>query len=112
MNAFLTGSQEFGYNKPDSDIDLVILTDSETKEKIIQLSDTGKMPIKFGKLNLIVATTPEEYSFWLLAKRWCEIGQVKSKKESKCFHDEIRDQFGFKDYDHESEGKEKNDNQT
>lgn len=102
MKSFITGSNVYGKPNSDSDVDLVIFVDAQTKEELIKLSDTGKMPCRFGKLNIIFATTEEEYAAWLLGK----IEAKKLKKDVpkdifKRIHDEARDLFGTT-YDYDS----------
>lgn len=107
MKSFITGSHAYGKPTSDSDIDLVIFVDQETKDKLIELSDTGKMPCRFGKLNLIFTTNEEEYGAWLLGKILCKKEFGLNKKDAFQLHERARDLFGTK-YDHDSgEGEKK-----
>lgn len=63
MKAFLTGSRVYGNPNDDSDIDLVIRVDRETKEKLIELAGGGSV-VRFGKLNLLICATDQEYWAW------------------------------------------------
>lgn len=102
MKAFLTGSQVYGKPEKDSDIDLVVYVDETTKQKLIDLSDTGKMPCMFGKLNLIFATNEEEYGAWLLGKILSEQAALKpTRQQAFDLHEKARLLFGTK-YDHDS----------
>ncbi len=101
MKSFITGSHAYGKPTSDSDIDLVIFVDQETKDKLIELSDTGKMPCKFGKLNLIFATNEEEYGAWLLGKILCKEEFELDKKDASQLHEKARLLFGTQ-YDHDS----------
>ena len=105
MKAFITGSHEYGKPKSDSDVDLVIFVNHLTKERLIELSDTGKMPCKFGKLNLIFATTEEEYGAWLLGKNLCYVRKPLTKEQAIVQHDSARLIFDI-EYDHDSGEKE------
>jgi hypothetical protein len=79
MQAFLTGSQVYGKPTQDSDIDLVIFTDVDTMLRLRALSDNPRLvnisgsnthksaSIRFGKLNLTVVTTEDEWQVWRLA---------------------------------------------
>lgn len=97
MNAFLTGSTQYGtYDTPESDIDLVILVDKETKDKLIA---EGGLPCRFGKLNLILATTQEEYAFWLAAKLRCVADSARTKEEVIAIHDGMRGLLGLETLD-------------
>ena len=69
MKSFITGSHIYGKPTSDSDIDLVIFVDQETKDKLIELSNTGKMPCRFGKLNLIFALFKNQDSLWQLLEK-------------------------------------------
>lgn len=85
MRAFLTGSQCYG--KPDqykSDIDLVVLVSPEDLDAIRQCkgvsedepdnskyANAGSASMRFGKLNLIAVTKPEDYEAWFLGTADC-----------------------------------------
>jgi len=95
MKAFLTGSRIYGNPTDDSDIDLVVRLNESEREDLIKLSESGTVPIKFGNLNLIVATSDEAYAGWLLAKKCClekvlELGRNLTKDECIEIHDDIR----------------------
>jgi predicted nucleotidyltransferase len=79
MRAFLTGSQVYGKPTDESDIDLVVLMDIDTQEQLLDLSG-GKFPIKFGKLNIIAASTDIQYLAWLEAKRQCLVEKKETRK--------------------------------
>ena len=64
MKAFITGSRAYGQPTSESDLDLVILVDEHTKSLLTTLSDSGKEPIRFGKLNIIACTSEEEFTVW------------------------------------------------
>jgi hypothetical protein len=73
MNAFITGSEAYGQPNFNSDVDLVIRVDSDTAKRIRCLSDGMKyVPgntnpvVRFGRLNLILCETDEEYAVWRL----------------------------------------------
>lgn len=75
--AFLTGSRAYGNPREDSDVDLVILTNTASLIALERVSDPNPPPkqcgdsayegrhLVFGKLNLIVTTEPEMYGAWL-----------------------------------------------
>lgn len=106
MKAFLTGSRAYGTEKPDSDIDLVVFMDGQTKQGLLE-AQGGRYPIRFGDLNIIAVTTENEYAMCLLAKHGCleqkkkamisdERGWAACFKE-KCveIHDKARRLFGI-----------------
>lgn len=102
MNAILTGSRVFGKVKPYSDVDLVVLADGVTKEKLIQLSDHGKEPVRFGRLNLILCTSIEEQAAWVLCTVSMTLdkqlkGITYSSEEAKRCLDTLREMVGIKD---------------
>lgn len=101
MNAFITGSQAYGTPTSKSDVDLVIYVDPETKQKLIDLSDHGKMPCKYGKLNLIMVTTPEEAAVWLMGRSVCMKEAPVDFDTAKEIHDTFRRQVGI-EFDMES----------
>ena len=77
-SAFLTGSHAYGVPREDSDVDLVIYTDSSELTKLaaalgttVNDDDTSypSINIKEGKLNLIVTSEPGEYAAWLSVTR-------------------------------------------
>lgn len=105
MKAFLTGSRVYGTPTEDSDIDLVIYCESSTKEKLIELSDSGKMPCMFGKLNIIFATNESQYSAWKEACQECKELSPLPKETAFKIHDRIRDGYGIS-YDHDSGAQE------
>lgn len=104
MKSFITGSHAYGQPTSESDIDLVIYVDNNTKDRLITLSDNGKMPCRFGTLNLIFATTEEEYATWLLGKISCIAQKPIKGKEAHLLHERAREQFGTT-YDHDSGAK-------
>lgn len=99
MHAFLTGSRAHGTSKPDSDIDLVIFGDKELQNVLCLLSDTGKLPIKFGRLNIIIATTPEEWAAWKLgtlkAQKAHSVDPSLERDDLMICYEAARKQFGI-----------------
>lgn len=76
MNAFVTGSRAYGKPKVGSDVDLVVLVSKEdmailkqTADPVATLhpeyGDIVSVPLRFGKLNLIVTTSAIDYGVWL-----------------------------------------------
>jgi predicted nucleotidyltransferase len=74
--AFVTGSRRYGYPKPDSDLDIVVLVDPADLELMKQVASaaviapeeykgSGAVSMRFGKLNLICTTRKEAYDVWL-----------------------------------------------
>jgi predicted nucleotidyltransferase len=98
MNAFITGSRAYGTTKPNSDIDLVIRVDEETA-KILQLFSESKTAVRFGKVNLILCTTDEEYAVWLLGTMEMKesVSKPFDKVAAKEIFDELRARVGVKD---------------
>lgn len=110
MRAFLTGSQAYGTANAKSDVDLVIVVDTPTKEKLIELSDLGKMPIRFGNLNLVVVQDEDAYKAWKAATKKCQsiveqCGTI-TKKKAVEIHEQTREEMGVAPYDHESSNPE------
>lgn len=67
-NAFLTGSRVYGKPRKNSDIDLVVQCDDQTKDVLFNLSE--KAGCVFGKLNLILVDA-EQYGCWLKGTEKC-----------------------------------------
>jgi predicted nucleotidyltransferase len=70
MLSFITGSRAYGKVQPNSDIDLVIRTNTETAAILRRLADKPKdgksKAVRFGRLNLIICETDEQFAVWRL----------------------------------------------
>lgn len=104
MKAFITGSQAYGTAHCKSDVDLVIVVDAATKEKLIALSDLGSWPIRFGSLNLVVIDADDEdlYKAWRKATKECtriaeQCGTITKEKVIEI-HERIREEAGVNRY--------------
>jgi len=72
MNAFLTGSHAYGTPHKQSDIDLAILVDRETRlapARLGQMETNAEYParstpLRFGDLNLLVFECPITFEAW------------------------------------------------
>lgn len=105
MNAFLTGSRVYGRPGPNSDIDLVVRVDPRLAGILRALSgatgiddDAGAKPVRFGKLNLILCETDEQYAVW--AKGTAEMtgsGKPFDKVAAKAVFDKYREAVGLLD---------------
>jgi hypothetical protein len=101
MNAFLTGSRVYGRPGPNSDIDLVVRVDPTTARHIRRLQGVAMSeptPIRFGKLNLILCETDEQYEVW--AKGTAEMiasKQTFDKVAAKAVFDKYREAVGLLD---------------
>jgi len=87
--AFLTGSRVYGIPREDSDIDMVILVSENDSETLKNISDTGKYPIQFASLNLILVKNQEEYNRWLLAMRRCLINKPVDRDTAILIHKQV-----------------------
>ena len=97
MLSFITGSRVYGTPRPDSDVDLVILTEEGTATALRTLSD-GKGAIRFGKLNLVVCTTTDEYAVWRLGTTQMLRSKSKfSQQQAKAVLDKLRALAGVAD---------------
>lgn len=87
MQAFITGSRAYGKPKADSDVDLVIRCSEETAKWLRLWCDDGTtkensgFPCMFGRLNLIICTTDEQYAVWRL-------GTTSIQHELTCYTSE------------------------
>lgn len=98
MNAILTGSHAYGTTTPESDVDLVVLVDAETKDKLLAI---GGLPCRFGDLNLIPVTTQNELDCWKEATRRCiELADSRlftlpfTRDDALEIHKACREEFG------------------
>lgn len=101
--AFITGSTALESATADSDVDLVMLVNEHTKALLIEASDLAKLPCRFGKLNLILCTSHEEYSLWLASLNRCQTEQEKASRkldrdERLAIHVETFKSFGWDNY--------------
>lgn len=96
MIAFITGSRVYGRPGPGSDIDLVIRCDEATAEALRKASDPGPS-IRFGKLNVLVCTTDEEYRVWLEGTRQLKLLAPIGKTQAKKLFDDLRERYGVQD---------------
>lgn len=100
-NAFITGSKVYGgegYGGSGEDVDLVILVDEVTKQLLLDHSDLGKYPVRFGKLNLIITSDEKEYAAWLLATHTCLRTPRLTKEKAIHIHEEIRKSCGIEEH--------------
>lgn len=63
-NGFITGSHAYGIPNADSDVDLVLLLDERTTQLLEAYSETKKVPVRYGNLNLILCHSEAEYDSW------------------------------------------------
>lgn len=104
MESFITGSRAYGKATSKSDVDLVIRCSVDTENRLRKLSDnatevvalqgdTKTKPIRFGKLNLIVCTTDEQFAVWRLGttSMQMEIQQGISRSFNKADAKEVFD---------------------
>jgi len=62
--AFLTGSHAYGTPHEQSDIDLVILCDEETRLKLRSLANRHNGQIRFGGLQVLAFSNEAVFSAW------------------------------------------------
>ena len=80
-NAFLTGSQFYGSPNRYSDVDVVVRMNSMEARKIADVfpgaicggnyPNQGQLTLRFGGLNLIIATRDETFEDWAEARNAC-----------------------------------------
>lgn len=99
-NAFVTGSKVYGgggYGGSGEDVDLVILVDKVTKQLLLDHSDLGKYPVRFGKLNLIITSDENEYAAWLSATHTCLRTPGLTKEKAILIHEATRKSCGIEE---------------
>jgi predicted nucleotidyltransferase len=79
LEAFVTGSQAYGTATPNSDIDVVCFVSETTKQQLIEVS--GGLPVRFGKLNLILETKVGKFLAWKAALRAVLDANQDNKKQ-------------------------------
>lgn len=110
-NCFITGSYAYGKPHADSDIDLVVFVDYDTKNilKRLALEDNGKLllqttedPVRFGKLNLILIHNQDSFEIWksgteeLTARSKWGTNPI-DKETAKVYFNELREEAGIDD---------------
>lgn len=94
MNAFLTGSHAYGSPSDDSDVDLVVRCDEETRAKLVELFAPPEVAqygasvqqFKVGKLNLILCTSDERFRAWSQGTEFLrEVAPVERSKAVRVF---------------------------
>lgn len=88
--AFITGSHAYGSPSKDSDIDLAIRVDPQTAELLRSLSENGDEPIRFGRLNLILCETDDQYLAWAMGTSILRKNPPHDKISAKKVLDELR----------------------
>ena len=98
MNAFITVSRAYGTPTLKSEVDLVIRVDEKTAEKLTDLGENGKIPVRFGNLNLILCTTDEEFAAWQVGTKHLEMQrQPTSRQEAMTVFNTIRSMLNIED---------------
>lgn len=98
--SFVTGSQAYGDPRPDSDLNLVVLGDAKLEQGLRLMSEPrADGSICFGKLNLIVCTSVEQYNVWKkgteeLRNRWEHLGPV-SRDEAVLYFANLWEESGL-----------------
>lgn len=102
MTAFLTGSRVYGAPTEDSDIDLVVLVDELTQDKLRGWSESPDWSyvVRFGRLNLICVTSEDELAAWRagtasLRQRVSQTGRPIDREVAKEMMDMIRRTMGL-----------------
>jgi predicted nucleotidyltransferase len=93
---FLSGSHTYGTPRPDSDVDIVVLTDETMRARLREICDPNESfptkpgydkrdgeSLRFGKLNLIIVPTLEEYTAWENATNQLKLRASVTRDEAK-----------------------------
>lgn len=109
FRSFLTGSQAYGTPTNESDIDLVVLVDSQdaifelanfsqpNKEERCSASDLvaqGNASLRFGKLNLIVTIHPEIFNLWKRGTEYLRSIAPVTREQAMEHFRRLREQIG------------------
>lgn len=97
MKAFITGSHAYGTPHEESDIDLVVLADGPTIEKLAEVLafemgsavDDVDASIKLGKLNLIVCSTEEQWQAWHTGTEQLKARAPVTRDEAKALFEQL-----------------------
>jgi predicted nucleotidyltransferase len=93
IKSLFTGSQVYGTPRPDSDVDIVILTDQEGYNTLMLKCDGLGSPmeygasLRFGNLNLIVTMQPSTYETWKNGTRFLKAIKPVKKEEANLWFD-------------------------
>jgi hypothetical protein len=102
---FITGSHAYGTPRPDSDIDLVTLVNPNDRDKLIQLSDSGKQPIRYGKLNIIACCSKARFDVWKEGtEKLMALGTSVDNAMAKNFFDNLFQQHSMSKSEEDSGG--------
>ena len=100
MNGFITGSHAYGAPTEESDVDLVLFLDPTASKLLNDLSETRKIPVRYGDLNLILCHSEAEYLAWkgftddMVAKK-ISTGVPVSSDEARIEFDKRRVPGGY-----------------
>lgn len=107
MNSFITGSHAYGAPTKASDIDLVIMVDSHTKQFLKRHRSNNdehedSPVIRFGKLNLIICEDEVEFAYWktatsMMARDLKLRSKPRDKTQAKKVLDWFRKKLGYED---------------
>ena len=93
--SFLTGSRVYGTPSDQSDLDLVIRVSPEDMETLKKASDNGRLPIRFGKLNLICCVDEAHYDAFAEARRECLMASPVTRDEAVEIHKTQLREYGI-----------------
>ncbi len=99
-NAFITGSRAYGTPREDSDVDLVVLVESEDGAMLWEqgVSQEGEKTCRFGKLNLLVFESRERFNKWRDVTEELQRKRPVTRDEAvKAFQDAGFCQYGTKE---------------
>lgn len=99
MKSFVTGSRAYGTPTEESDIDLVVLLESEDCFALIAQAEMNHGPLngsggpndvslRFGKLNLICLDDPEKFDLWKQATDVLKSRKPVTREEAVAYHRE------------------------
>lgn len=97
---FITGSHAYGAPTADSDIDLVVFVPSEVRELLVKNSDDKKYPVRYGKLNLILARSLADFKVWEDGTRKLQnLGTAVTKEFAAKVFEKMREEAGVDEGD-------------
>lgn len=103
MNAFVTGSRVYSTPREDSDIDLIVLLSSYEDILLLEeLSELGKQPIKFGRLNLIVTESEARFNCWKEGTEYLKSQKPVDRDEAIKYFNGLFESKGLPKFDNES----------
>jgi hypothetical protein len=96
---FITGSQVYGNPSADADVDIVMLVSKADMHRLIGLSDYEEFPVRYGRMNLILCGTQDQYDAWKESCQKCKLAALDNngsidRDTAVAIHTEVFKEYG------------------